>query len=50
MKMTLDWERDHFAKWEAEFGQSIPEDEDPVESILAEIENMATAAHELGVW
>lgn len=50
MKMTLDWERDHFAKWEAEFGQSIPEDEDPVESILAEIENMATAAHELGAW
>ncbi|QOC55882.1 minor tail protein [Gordonia phage DirtyBoi] len=48
MKMTLDWERDHFAKWEAEFG--IPEDEDPVVELMAQINQYAEAAHTLGVW
>lgn len=47
-KATLEWEADHFAQWELEFGAA--EDRDPVESLMKSIAEIASAASELGVW
>ena len=49
MKMTLDHERDHFAKWEAEFGLGH-EDEDPIVTLTSQLAEMADVAQTLGVW
>lgn len=47
-KTTFDWAADDFAKWEAEFGPD-PE-RDPIESLIKTINQIATAASQLGVW
>ncbi|AXH45784.1 minor tail protein [Gordonia phage GEazy] len=49
MKTSLDWERDHFAKWEAEFGLAH-EDEDPIVTLTSSLAEMADIAQTLGVW
>lgn len=47
-KMVLDWGFDHFAAWEAEFGARA--DSDSVEELIRSINEVASAASELGVW
>lgn len=47
-KCSLSWEVGHFAQWEAEFGRR--EDQDPVASLMKSIAEIASAAHELGVF
>ena len=47
-KANLEWEAGHFAQWELEFG--APEEKDPLEELIKDIQEAFSALSDLGVF